>query len=154
MPELKNPKHERFAQLLAEGMTQVDAYEEAGYTRNDGNAAKTANRKDVQARVKEITGKGAEQAACTVASLIAEAEEARQAALQASTPQCSAAVSATMAKAKISGLLLEGPQTTNNTQVNITSDIDAARRIGYIMAKGLQLLQMKQIEGKVEEEGK
>jgi len=39
-------------------------------------------------------------------------------------------------------------------RVNITSDIDAARRIGYIMAKGLQLLQMKQIEGKVEEEGK
>jgi hypothetical protein len=58
-----------------------------------------------------------------------------------------------MAKAKISGLLLEGPQTTNNTQVNITSDIDAARRIGYIMARGLQLLQMKQIESKVEEEG-
>ena len=57
-------------------------------------------------------------------------------------------------KAKISGLLVEGPQPTNNTQVNITSDNDAARRIGYILAKGLQLLQMKQIEGKVEEEGK
>jgi hypothetical protein len=50
--------------------------------------------------------------------------------------------------------LVEGRQTTNNTQVNITSDNDAARRIGYILAKGLQLLQMKQIEGKVEEEGK
>jgi hypothetical protein len=50
--------------------------------------------------------------------------------------------------------LVKRPQTTNNTQVNITSDIDAARRIGYIMAKGLQILQMKQIEGKVEEEGK
>jgi hypothetical protein len=59
-----------------------------------------------------------------------------------------------MAKAEISGLLLEGPQTTNNTQVNITSDNDAARRIGYIMAKGLMLLQMKQTEGKVEKEGK
>jgi hypothetical protein len=59
-----------------------------------------------------------------------------------------------MAKAKISGLLVEGPQTTNNTRVNITSDNDAARRIGFILAKGLQRLQMKQIEGKVEEEGK
>jgi hypothetical protein len=79
-----------------------------------------------------------------VASLIAECEEARQTALhRVETPQCSAA-----------GLLVERPQTTNNTQVNITSDIDAARRIGYIMAKGLQILQMKQIEGKVEEEGK
>jgi hypothetical protein len=38
-----------------------------------------------------------------------------------------------MAKAKISGLLVEGPQTTKNTQLNITGDNDAARRIGYIM---------------------
>jgi len=37
MPELKNPKHERFAQLIAEGMTQVDAYEEAGYRLRGGN---------------------------------------------------------------------------------------------------------------------
>ena len=32
------------------------------------------------------------------------------------------------------------------------SDIEAARRIGHILAKGL--LQMKQIKGKVEDEGK
>ena len=30
MPALKNPKHELFAQALAKGMTQVDAYEAAG----------------------------------------------------------------------------------------------------------------------------
>jgi len=61
-----------------------------------------------------------------------------------------------MAKARISGLLPEQQATTvaNNTQVNITSDNEAARRIGYILAKGLQRLQMKQIKGKVEEEGK
>jgi phage terminase small subunit len=37
MPVLKNPRHERFAQLLAIGRTAVDGYEEAGYKRNTGN---------------------------------------------------------------------------------------------------------------------
>lgn len=40
----------------------------------------------------------------TVESLIEELEEARQAALNAATPQCGPAVSATMGKAKICGL--------------------------------------------------
>ena len=31
MPVLKNPRHERFAQLLASGRTAVDGYEEAEY---------------------------------------------------------------------------------------------------------------------------
>ena len=34
---LKNPRHERFAQLLASGKTATDAYEEAGYKRSDSN---------------------------------------------------------------------------------------------------------------------
>jgi hypothetical protein len=63
-------------------------------------------------------------------------------------------MAATKFKAEISGLMPDQKiQQVNNTQGNITSDNDAARRIGYIMARGLWLLQMKQIEGKVEEEG-
>jgi hypothetical protein len=77
MPELKNPKHERFAQLLAEGMTQVDAYEESGYKRNDGNAAVAANREDVQARVKETKGKGATGRSPALAVKIIEAHSVR-----------------------------------------------------------------------------
>ena len=102
MPELKNTKHELFAQALAKGKTQIEAYVEAGYQPNDGNAAKTANRDDVQARVKEITGKGAELAALTVAQLIAEADQNRRIALACETPQCSAAMAATKFKAEIS----------------------------------------------------
>jgi hypothetical protein len=155
MPELKNPKHERMAQFLAQGMSQVDAHEEAGYKRNDSNAAKMANDPDIRARVTEITGKGAELAAVTVASLLAEAEEARQEAKNAETPQCSAMVAATKFKAEISGLMPDQrAQITNNAQVNILGDNDAARRIGYVLAKQLMLMQQKQIEGKVEEEGK
>jgi hypothetical protein len=38
MPTLKNPRHERFAQLLASGKTAVDASEQAGFERGDGNS--------------------------------------------------------------------------------------------------------------------
>ena len=52
MPALKNPRHERFAQRLAEGMTQVEAYTGAGYRgRPESHAARLAGRADVQARV-------------------------------------------------------------------------------------------------------
>jgi len=59
-------------------------------------------------------------------------------------------MAATKFKAEISGLMPEQrAQVTNNTQVNITSDNDAARRIGYIMAKGLQLLQSTEASHKL-----
>ena len=39
---LKNPRRERFAQLLASGKTATDAYVEAGYRPNRFNAATMA----------------------------------------------------------------------------------------------------------------
>jgi hypothetical protein len=66
MPVLTNAKHELFAQEIAKGATATDAYERAGYKRNDGNASKLANTKDVKARVKEITGKAAAEAHVTL----------------------------------------------------------------------------------------
>ncbi len=38
MPVLKNARHERFAQNVAKGMSAAEAYEKAGYKRNDGSA--------------------------------------------------------------------------------------------------------------------
>jgi phage terminase small subunit len=72
MPVLDNVKHERFAQLLAQGKTATDAHEAAGFKRNDGNASKLAARPDVQARVKEITGAAAERCGVTVEKVVAE----------------------------------------------------------------------------------
>jgi hypothetical protein len=37
MPILKDPRHERFAQLLASGRTPIDGYKEAGHKRNTGD---------------------------------------------------------------------------------------------------------------------
>lgn len=56
MPVLTNPRHERFAQLKAAGMSATEAYEKAGFQPNDGNACKLANRPEILDRIKEITG--------------------------------------------------------------------------------------------------
>jgi hypothetical protein len=58
----------------------------------------------VQAYVEELRAEVRKEFMVTVESLIEELEEARQAALGAENPQCGAAVSATMGKAKLAGL--------------------------------------------------
>lgn len=55
-------------------------------------------------RIKELRGEIKQRHNVTVDSLLAELEEARQKALSAETPQSSAAVAATMGKAKLVGL--------------------------------------------------
>lgn len=72
MPVLENPKHERFAQELALGRTQVEAYETAGYKPSDSNAAKLAGKPEIQERVAEITGKAAERAEISKARVLEE----------------------------------------------------------------------------------
>ena len=56
MPDevLRNPRHERFAQELATGMTADSAYTVAGYRENRSNAARLNANRDIQKRVAEI----------------------------------------------------------------------------------------------------
>lgn len=72
MPVLKNAKHERFAQGLAQGKTATDAHEAAGFKRDDGNASKLAARPEVQARVQEITGAAAAKVGVGIEQVVAE----------------------------------------------------------------------------------
>ena len=81
MPTLRNPRHERFAQGLATGKTADAAYGLAGYRENRSNAARLSANQDIQKRVAEIQSLGAELAAITVETLIAEAEAARSKAM-------------------------------------------------------------------------
>jgi phage terminase small subunit len=60
------------AQELAKGAYITDAHEKAGYSRSDSNASKMAARPDIQARVKEITGKSAELTEISIARVLAE----------------------------------------------------------------------------------
>jgi len=55
MPTLKNPRHERFAQLLASGKNATDAYELAGYNRDAGNGCNLAKTEEITSRVQELT---------------------------------------------------------------------------------------------------
>jgi hypothetical protein len=105
MPDqvLRNPRHERFAQELATGKSADTAYVLSGYRANRSNAARLSANQDIQKRVAEIQSLGAERAAVTVETLIAEAEAARSKAM-GEKGGANAAVAAITAKAKLAGL--------------------------------------------------
>jgi len=108
VPVLDNAKHERFAQALARGATADEAYVEAGYSANRGNATRMKANESILERARELQAKGADLTLVTIQSLTDELEEARLGA--ATAGQHAAAVSATMGKAKLHGLLIDKKQ--------------------------------------------
>lgn len=69
MPALPNARHERFAQELAKGKSQTDAYMSAGYKEDRHGASRLATKDNIKARVSEIVERGAVRAEITVASI-------------------------------------------------------------------------------------
>lgn len=125
MPALDNPKHERFAQGLAKGMSQAQAYVNAGYKQSEPHAARLARNGKVRARVAEIVDRGAIRTEITLQSLMEEAAEIQRAAV--ASGQHSAAVAALTAKAKLAGLWVDKAENLNrNTDANRLSDADLA----------------------------
>jgi phage terminase small subunit len=106
VPTLRNPRHERFAQELATGKAADLAYVLAGYKENRSNAARLNTSQNIQKRVAEIQSMGAERAAITIETLIAEAEAARNKAM-GEKGGAAAAIAAITAKAKLAGLWRE-----------------------------------------------
>jgi hypothetical protein len=108
MPPLDNPRWERFAQELAKGQSQTGAYLAAGY-RGDKSPATAASRLStnvkVAARLRELQERTAAKAEVTRDSILAELEEARVMAKKNGQP--AAAVSASMGKAKLVGLVVD-----------------------------------------------
>lgn len=113
MPPLDNPKHERFAQGLAKGQSQAEAYAEAGYAASEPHASRLASNGKVQTRVAELQERGALRTEVTLESLIREANEIQTAAK--ADKQHSAAIAALTAKAKLAGLWVDR---TENENVN------------------------------------
>lgn len=112
MPILKCVKREKFAQGVAAGKTQADAYREANPNCVErkwkdetiwSKASEWMADGKVAERVVELKGGVAERHKITVDDLIGELDEARVVALTALNPQSSAAVAATMGKAKLLG---------------------------------------------------
>lgn len=103
------PKQERFAQVYVETGNASEAYRQA-YNVREGTKESTINRKakecydngKISARIEQLQSKHAKRHNITLDSLLADLEEDRQ--LARSLSQTSAAVTATMGKAKLLGL--------------------------------------------------
>jgi phage terminase small subunit len=108
MPALSNPKHERFAQALAKGMTQAEAYADAGYKPSEPNASRLTSNDKVQARLAELQERAATRAEITVASiterLLAIATKAEK---SGDAPMLQAARASLMDAAKLNGLVVD-----------------------------------------------
>jgi hypothetical protein len=137
MAPLRNVRHEAFARELIEaqrhGRTQAEAYQRAGYrAAYDGAEASAARlignvRAGITARVQELMANGAKQAAVTVASLLAELEQARAAAQD--DGQFSAAVQAIAGKARLAGLDRENGGTGSGGEFSRCETISDVLRV-------------------------
>ena len=107
------PKQEQFARLYVETGNASEAYRQAYNADNmkpetvTNEAYKLLQDHDISAMVDGLKEEARQRHAVTVDDLLHELEQARAAALAAPTPQSSAAVSATMGKAKMLGLLVD-----------------------------------------------
>jgi hypothetical protein len=91
MPALRNPKHEKFAQLVASGMTSQAACTQAGYP-SPQNAPRLRNNAPVAARISELQARNerkAENAALSrdeLIGILAEVVQATRARLSEARP--------------------------------------------------------------------
>jgi phage terminase small subunit len=123
MPPLQNQRHELFAQELAKGATQTDAYITAGYKGDRTAASRLSTNSNVQARVAELQERSALRTEVTVASITerllgiaTKGESSTEAAMLA------VARASLMDAAKLNGLIVDkSEQTTENVQ-RIISD--------------------------------
>ena len=107
MPVLSNPRHERFAQGIAKGKSQHEAYKYAGFagTEDSANACKLAQKPNVQARIRELQDKQAKRIGITVDDLLEELQLFAN--IARSIKQPAAGVGAVLAKAKLLGLITD-----------------------------------------------
>lgn len=74
MGALTNPKHEKFAQAIASGSSQDDAYVGAGFRSHRANASRLRAKESVSARITELTKKNEEYAELGRDDLLRELE--------------------------------------------------------------------------------
>jgi phage terminase small subunit len=134
MPVLSNPKHEMFAQALAKGKTQVEAYAEAGYKPDEPNAHRLTRNDKIEARVVELQELSVERLLVTVESLTNELEDVRQRAV--ADGQNAAAVSAIMGKAKLHGHLVDRAKVDVHRHYDDMTDEELDRELEHVLSGG------------------
>ena len=123
MPILANQRHERFAQLLVQGLTADAAYEAAGYKRNDGNASRLNGNDKVRERVAELQAEVAEAAVVSVAGITARLLAiASVGEREATAPMLSVARASLMDAAKLNGLVVDQSKADDTLKVVIQDE--------------------------------
>ena len=132
-------KQEAFVSAYcSNGMNATQACISAGYSKKTARqiASRLLTKANIKARIGEFMNSVNDKALATVNSLLTELEEARSKALSAESPQCSAAVAATMSKAKLTGLLDKANQTDIEPQaLNISFSVNEPVK-AMIITKG------------------
>jgi hypothetical protein len=105
MAPLRNQRHERFCAALAEGKTADEAYVEAGFQENRGNASRLKAKESILNRLAELQAEAARRSEITIEGICAELDAAN--AIAKERGQSSALVSAATLRAKFGGLMVE-----------------------------------------------
>lgn len=122
------PKQEKFAQCVASGMTQADAYREAFGQSNMSDktlivkASQLMAKDNIGIRVQELQNESAKVIPITVQDLINELEEARVLAMTMERPNTASMVQATLGKGKLLGLEVNKHELTGQLEHNHTID--------------------------------
>lgn len=121
MAALKNAKHELFAQALAKGMSQTEAYADAGYTGDRTAASRLSTNVNIVARLAEILDKAATRTEITVASITERLLAiAKKAETSDEAPMLQAARASLMDAAKLNGLVIDKADTSNASALTVT----------------------------------
>lgn len=133
MPILKNGKHELFAQKWHELDNKTEAYRlshptslrwKAETVQNKGCAL--SKQSDVLARYQELQKETSDNHGITIDTLLKELDAIKALAMGADTPQCSAAVSSVMSKAKLVGLDIVKIEISSKEEVTPWGEIKAS----------------------------
>lgn len=137
------PKQDAFAQRFLELGNASEAYRQAYDAENMSNeaiwveASRLLDNPKVALRVKELKALHMHRHNITVDSITEELIEDREFARQQG--QASAAISATVHKAKLHGLMVEKQEVTGKDGKDLIpeqlSDLDLARRIAFVLSK-------------------
>ena len=119
MPALENVRHERFAQELAQGKSQTEAYLAAGYSANEEAARRAASRLltnvDITNRVIELQKAAAVKSGVTLQWLLEQCQEIVREARE--NADFSAASMTVERAAKIAGLWVDQAKTQTTSEV-------------------------------------
>jgi hypothetical protein len=138
---LKNARHEKFAQELAKGTAQSEAYKRAGYSA-EGNVAEAAASRllrdvKISARVAELKERAAERAVVTVEGitqrLLKIAEKGEGA---ADAPLLSVARASLMDAAKLNGLIIDRSKVGLDLTSATTEELEILERFFARSAPG------------------